>query len=467
MNVTFRTAGTLLLLSIAIDLQTAHAQVVRGFVSEATTGSPIAGALVTLVDTTGREYARGMTAASGSFSLAGTPGGTRQVQVARIGYRAWQSQQFTAAALDTVQLRLQVEDLPVQLLPEITATSSRSCASLKEAGERVVVLWEEARKAISLADLSYGRDPMQYRVDRRNSRVDDEEHLVSDSIRTVNMQARWPVEALPAGALLHDGFVQRDKLGDLVYYGPDLSVLYAPAFLSTHCLTAVAGDSGANLVGVSYRPASEGGPPNVEGAVWLDASTLQLRSLEFRYTGLSKWVPRGSAGGELRFLRMDDGRWVIDRWRMRAPIPRVRGRDTTLFGFAGVEEVVVAVTAPGGAVLWEGAGLSRGTALARDGWSGAPKVPGVPPVLGSPIQIEDDRVKDSYDRIVSARNRSDRPVRITGVALYSCANVRERCATHDTDILLEPKEERVLVDIRPWMSGRPVRYGVAYRWQLE
>lgn len=462
-----RQAGIFLLLSIAIDLRTAHAQVVRGFVSEAATGAPMAGALVTLVDTAGVEYARGISASSGGFSLAGTPGGTRQVQVARIGFRAWRSEPFTAAAHDTVQLRLLVEGVPVQLLPEITATAARGCASLEDAGERVVVLWEEARKAISLADLSYQRDPMQYRVDRRTSRVDSDENLLGDSIQTVSVQARWPVKAMPAGALLQDGFVQRDYGGDLVYYGPDLSVLYAPEFLSTHCLAAVTGDSGSGLIGVSYRPATEGGPPDVEGAVWLDAGTLQLRSLEFRYTDLASWVPEESAGGELRFLRMQDGRWVIDRWRMRAPIPRVGGRDTTLFGFAGIEEVVTAVTVPGGTVLWQGGGLARGAALADAGWSGTPVRSGAVPVLGNPIQIRHERVKPSQARMVLARNRSDRPVRITGLALYSCANVQEQCASRDTDLLLAPKEERVLLNVHPWMAARPPRYQVAYRWRVE
>lgn len=466
MSVTsLRSFSTLLILSVLYS-RPAAAQVVRGFVSEQATGTPVSGALVSLVDSAGHEYARGITASSGSFTLTGAPGGTRQVQVARIGYRAWRSQPFTGSARDTVQVRLLVEDLLVQL-PEITARSERSCASLEGAADRVVVLWEEARKAISLADLSYQRDPMQYRVDRRSSRIDDEEHLISDSIRTVNLQARWPVEALPAGALLNEGFVQRDKVGGLVYYGPDLSVLYAPEFLASHCLTAVVGDSGSNLVGVSYRPAAEGGPSDVEGAVWLDASTLQLRSLEFRYTGLDHWVPSGSTGGELRFRRMDDGRWVIDRWRMRAPIPRIRGLDTTLFGFAGLEEVVVAVTGPGGIILWQGNGLARGSALATAGWTGAPRVRGTVAVLGSPIELGDERIKGSHGRIVSARNRSDRPVRITGLALYSCVNVLERCAAEDADVLLSPREEKVLLEVRPWMPGRPPRYEIAYQWRLE
>lgn len=461
-----RTAGIVLCLLLAIVPSAADAQVVRGFVTESATGTPVPGALLTLVDSTGREYARSITAVSGSFTLSGSPGGTRQVQVARIGFRAWRSQPFTAAASDTVQLRLLVEDMLVRL-PEITARSERGCTALEDAADRVVVLWEEARKAISLADLSYQRDPMQYRVDRRSSRSDAEEHLISDSIRTVNLEARWPVEALPAGALLSNGFVQRDQVGGLVYYGPDLSVLYAPEFLATHCLAAVAGDSGSNLVGVSYRPAAEGGPSDVEGAVWLDATTLQLRSLEFRYTGLDHWVPKGSAGGELRFLRMDDGRWVIDRWRMRAPIPRIRGLDTTLYGFAALEEVVVAVTGPGGVTLWQGDGLARGSALATAGWTGAPRVRGTVAVLGSPVGLGDERIKGTQDHVVSARNRSDRPVRITGLALYSCVNVLERCIVRDADILLSPGEQKVLLEVRAWMPERPPRYEIAYLWRLE
>ena len=329
------------------------------------------------------------------------------------------------------------------------------------------MLWEEARKAITLADLSYRGDPFSYRVDRRTSRSNADDQLLGDTIVTTSMRARWPVEALPVGALLARGFVQRNELNAPVYYGPDLNVLYAPAFLETHCLAALTGDSGSNLVGVSYRPAEQRPLSDVEGAVWLDAGTLRLRSLAFRYTGLGRWVPRASSGGELSFLRLDDGRWVIDHWRMQAPIPRVRGRDTSLFGFAAFEAVVVAVTAPGGTVLWQGPGLARGRDLASGGWTGAPRYPGAVRLMKSPIELEDARIKGSQRHLVSARNRSDRPVRITGLALYDCVNVQERCVARDTSVLLAPREERVLIEVRPWMPGRSPRYQVAYRWQLE
>ena len=452
-----------LLLLLLLAAHNGHAQVVRGFVYEAA-GAPVPGALVTLVDSTGHEFSRGITATSGSFTLSGSPGGTRQVQVARIGFRAWRSQPFAGEARDTVQLRLVVEDMVVRL-PEITAQSDR-CESLTTATDRVAVLWEEARKAITLADISYRGDPFSYRLDRRTSRSYADQQLLSDTIVSVNMRARWPVEALPAGALLARGFVQRDQLNAPVYYGPDLNVLYAPAFLETHCLAALAGDSGSNLVGVSYRPAQQRSLSDVEGAVWLDASTLQLRSLAFRYTGLGRWVPRASSGGELNFLRLDDGRWVIDHWRMQAPIPLVRGRDTSLFGFAALEAVVVAVTAPGGEILWQGPGLARGSALASAGWTGAPSVPGAVRLMRSPVDLDDAR-KDSQRHVVSARNRSDRPVRITGLALYDCVNVQERCVVTDTSLLLLPHETRMLVEVHPWFAARAPRYQVAYRWKFE
>ena len=432
----------------------ARAQVVRGFVSEPAAGTPVAGALVTLVDSAGHEYARGITASSGSFTLAGTPGGVRHVQVARIGYRAWRSEAFTAGMHDTVQFRLLVEDLPVRL-PEITARSERSCASLESAADRVVVLWEEARKAISLADLSYQRDPMQYRVDRRNSRSDDEEHLLSDSIRTVNLQARWPVEALPAGALLHEGFVQRDKIGGLVYYGPDLSVLYAPEFLATHCLAAVAGDSGSNLVGVSYRPSEEEDPRMSRvPSGWTPlrcSSGASSSATPASIIGCRRAVPAVSFASSA--WTMGGGSSTAGACGRRSPVSA--GSTRRCSGSPPMEEVVVAVSGPGGVTLWQGTGLARGDALATEGWTGAPRVRGTVAVLGSPIELDNERIKGSQAHIVSARNRSDRPVRITGLALYSCVNVLQRLRRRRYRCPALSREERALLEVRPWMPGRP------------
>ena len=67
-----RTAITLLLLLVlpAIGGRDARAQVVRGFVSAPAAGTPRSGRAGDAVDSAGHEYARGITASSGSFTLA-------------------------------------------------------------------------------------------------------------------------------------------------------------------------------------------------------------------------------------------------------------------------------------------------------------------------------------------------------------------------------------------------------------
>ena len=46
-------------------------------------------------------------------------------------------------------------------------------------------------------------------------------------------------------------------------------------------------------------------------------------------------MQEGSAGGELDFDQLPSGAWVIARWRIKAPIPRVTpSGDTSFFGYA-------------------------------------------------------------------------------------------------------------------------------------
>ena len=87
--------------------------------------------------------------------------------------------------------------------------------------------------------------------------------------------------------------------------------------------------------------------------------------------------------------------------------------------------------------------------------------------MPSPVDLEDERIKGTHRHVISARNRSDRPVRITDLALYDCVNVQERCVAERSNLLLVAGEKRVLIVVRPWMPGRRPRYEVAYRWRPE
>jgi hypothetical protein len=151
----------------------------------------------------------------------------------------------------------------------------------------------------------------------------------------------WPVASAPPDSLAKYGFVHEPARNpaDLltapgpVYFGPDAKILFSDWFLDGHCFSVLSPTEAANDIVVAFAPA-RGARRDIRGKLTLDRQTLELRALDFWYTGLGRWVTGDSAGGRLSFRRLTTGAWIIDRWVIRAPIPLVGRRDTVLFGFA-------------------------------------------------------------------------------------------------------------------------------------
>jgi hypothetical protein len=136
-----------------------------------------------------------------------------------------------------------------------------------------------------------------------------------------------------------------------VYYGPDARVLFADWFLEGHCFSVAedSADPGGRALLVRFTPRRSPRDVDISGTLRLNRETLQLRSLTFRYTGLGRWMPPDSAGGELSFRRLRTGVLIIDRWSIRAPIPVLRpGRQPGFFGFAESGGRVIEVLHDGG-----------------------------------------------------------------------------------------------------------------------
>jgi hypothetical protein len=109
-----------------------------------------------------------------------------------------------------------------------------------------------------------------------------------------------------------------------VYYGPDVAVFFSDAFLRTHCFRLIPPPEDApDLLGLGFEPVKGRSVSDIEGVLWLDRARNGLVRLDYRYTGLWDWVPRGSAGGELRFGRLAAGQPVLTAWTIRAPVARV------------------------------------------------------------------------------------------------------------------------------------------------
>jgi hypothetical protein len=139
--------------------------------------------------------------------------------------------------------------------------------------------------------------------------------------------------SLPAESLAARGFARPDSLGVTMYYGPDLPVLTSEVFLGQHCfrIRRAEGPSRDSLVGLGFEPVAGRGLVDVAGVLWLDRQSAELRALEFRYTNLGQWAGRG-ATGLVVFERLPNRAWVIRRWFIRMPIPRVGPKPLQLGG---------------------------------------------------------------------------------------------------------------------------------------
>jgi hypothetical protein len=90
-------------------------------------------------------------------------------------------------------------------------------------------------------------------------------------------------------------------------------------FLSDHCFELVAAPDTSHI-GIAFTPASRRSVPEIRGTMWVDRASSELRSLEFRYVNTARYDGGSNAGGELRFARLPNGRWVITRWSIRMPV---------------------------------------------------------------------------------------------------------------------------------------------------
>ena len=202
--------------------------------------------------------------------------------------------------------------------------------------------------------------------------MDPGDHLVSENSFSAFGRGAWPIVSLPPESLASLGFVQpRDWTTGPIYFGPDVAVFFSDAFLRTHCFRLLPSPKGeSNLVGLGFEPVKGRQVVDIEGVLWLDRDRNLLRRLEYHYTGLWNWVPKGSAGGRLDFNVLPQGAPILTHWSIRAPVARIehwpegaRVHDESTRPYFGPGKVVLHafreelgevqdVRRPDGEVLW-------------------------------------------------------------------------------------------------------------------
>lgn len=326
-----------------------HAQLVRGVVREADTGTPLGGVVVAIHPAPGRgnpatTLVATLSNAQGEYALTPNDTGFFVVSAKRIGVRQFRSEPIALARGGTLRLDITVEGLRFSL-PVVAVSGATPCRDDRRDRERIAALWEEARAALTASELSL-RDRLLRTSMTRYERVLDARSLSvrSETRNTVRGVAERAFVSWPAESLATHGFARVLPNGMIEYFAPDELVLLSDIFVRDHCF-GIAPQQAADEVGITFEPVRGQRKADVEGTLWMDGRTFELKRLEYRYTNFPMPVRDRRIGGEVHFARLASGAWHVSRWHMRVPRVEMQADVTPVAGNRRVVNEIPIITA--------------------------------------------------------------------------------------------------------------------------
>lgn len=322
--------------AVLVGARVISAQTITGRVAAKSDGAPIAGAIVALIDTTGRAVATKLADDSGAFSFQAPSAGRYSVRVERVGFRSIVSSAYFVRQVDSIHVPLAMSSEGVTL-SAIVVSADRRCLVRPQEGIATAQLWNEARKALSATQLTQmaqlaaraRRDPHRFVVRWRSIRRElDPKTLAvlhSDEF-TQEDETTKPFTSADPDTLARDGYMAGDPDTGTTFFAPDADILLSDRFLDSHCfqLKAPERDRRDDLIGLAFEPVAltkdrRSRHVEVRGVLWLDRTTAELRYMEYSYVNLPIEQTSPNVGGLLEFRPLPDGRWIVWRWYVRAP----------------------------------------------------------------------------------------------------------------------------------------------------
>jgi len=331
------------------------AQIVRGVVVLPDGSTAAASVIVLATDTRGATAARALTSARGQFSLTLPSPGRYGFTLLRIGYRPTKIPEMSIDADGNQSVRFVLADQPV-VLSSVNVRERETCRVNADTGFMVTRVWDEARKAMLTTQLSADEAPLFAEWVEYDRMLDSSARLVREQrVHTSRNPTTHAFRSRPAAVLDSGGYVVADSTGTN-YFAPDAEVLLSESFAADHCFHLVASPRSAQtpeLIGVAFQPTRDRRDKrDIEGTIWVDRGTAELRTLEFRYTNMPDIVRAADPGGRVEFLRLPGGNWLISRWHVRMPVTGAQRKSTA----NGLGRVVIS----GSAVVVRGVQVTGG-----------------------------------------------------------------------------------------------------------
>jgi len=305
----------------------ASAQTLRGVVVEGADSVRVPGVVMLLLDATGQVTARTLTNERGEYWFGSTAPGTYQVRTLRIGFRTVLSPPIELRPLEQAERVFALTSVPVAL-DTVRVARRGTCFTLMDSAGTIAAVWEQARTALTAAQLTARTRTIRAFTLRYRRTLDaSAKRTLQQSYAMESTFVTTPWRSISADSLRRFGYVQALAGGWTSYHAPDLDVLLSTAFVEDHCFRLASSSTDQALLGIAFEPTRDrSSVADIRGTLWLDRATSELRRMEFRYANVSRAHEQSDAGGDMEFVRMRNGAWAISKWDIRMPVFEQRQR---------------------------------------------------------------------------------------------------------------------------------------------
>jgi hypothetical protein len=357
------------------------AQSITGRVIEESSNVPLSGSFVLLLDMRDNELSRVMTDGLGRFTLRVPRDGVYRVRAMAVGRQSYASDPIPVVGGATVEYVVEMTRLAVEL-PALVVQADRNCRVRPEAGLAAAALWAEARKALESVVWTERQGILRHKIARYDRQLDPRTLDVLDQeiVRSEGIYEGSPFVTQSPAELEQLGYVRELPSGEWTFDAPDAHVLLSDEFADVHCFAVrEPRDNLPDLVGLAFEPVTHRDVADIDGVIWLNGETSELQFLEYRYRGLPaelSAVESRVIGGQVEFLRLQNGPWVVKQWRILMPEVGLRERrdrriESILLGVREQGGWVEEVQALNGDLVWH---LPAGVLTGRVAWRGEPVV---------------------------------------------------------------------------------------------
>lgn len=192
-----------------------------------------------------------------------------RVRTLRIGYHPATFAAVELRAGAELEGQLELTSLPLTL--DTVRVLARARCSPYEGSPSIASAWEQARTALTAADLTTRDRVLHATVLRVRRVIDPRSRPVQRESSTQSsgfVTRRWGT--VPPDCLCRFGYVYRLADGSTTYHAPDIDVLLSENFVQDHCFRFASGPDSA-LLGIAFEPTRDRRDvPEIAGTVWLD-----------------------------------------------------------------------------------------------------------------------------------------------------------------------------------------------------